>query len=71
MQAKIRIGERDQWTCRQCKRGPLTENESILDHITPLAQGGSHEDTNLQTLCHACSRVKTQRESCRPMGDES
>jgi 5-methylcytosine-specific restriction endonuclease McrA len=34
-----------------------------LDHIVPLADGGTHELSNMQTLCRACHRAKTVREA--------
>lgn len=34
-----------------------------LDHIVPLIDGGSHEPSNLQTLCVPCHRAKSGREN--------
>jgi len=34
-----------------------------LDHVIPLIDGGSHEPTNLQTLCAPCHRQKTAQET--------
>jgi len=34
-----------------------------LDHIVPLIDGGSHELSNLQTLCTPCHKTKTAEES--------
>ena len=34
-----------------------------LDHIVPLADGGTHELVNMQTLCRPCHRTKTAREA--------
>ena len=34
-----------------------------LDHIVPLIDGGSHELSNLQTLCAPCHRKKTGEEN--------
>jgi 5-methylcytosine-specific restriction endonuclease McrA len=34
-----------------------------LDHVVPLADGGTHELANLQTLCRPCHRAKTAREA--------
>lgn len=47
--------------CRQCHRAP----SAIRDHIVPLAEGGSDEETNIQPLCHDCSIAKTAREAQR------
>jgi 5-methylcytosine-specific restriction protein A len=40
-------------------RGSLWE----LDHVVPLIDGGSHEDSNLQTLCTPCHKKKTAEEA--------
>ena len=34
-----------------------------LDHIVPLIQGGSHDPSNLQTLCVPCHRKKSGEEN--------
>jgi len=34
-----------------------------LDHIEPLVDGGSHELSNLQTLCTPCHKQKTAKEA--------
>lgn len=59
---KRRILERDDFKCQQC--GKMVEyGDSILDHKTPIARGGTDDDENLQVLCLKCSGVKTQQES--------
>lgn len=40
---------------------PATE----VDHIVPLARGGTNEESNLQALCKACHSAKTAREDGR------
>ena len=45
--------------CRACGEQPATD----VDHIVPMAQGGSQWDwANLQPLCHRCHSAKTMRE---------
>lgn len=45
--------------CRRCKaRGFLTVAE-VVDHIVPLALGGSDHDRNKQSLCKPCHDDKT------------
>lgn len=44
-------------TCALCGR-----EASVIDHITPLAHGGSDDDANTRALCHACHRSETARQ---------
>ncbi len=50
---------RDNYMCRVC--GNVNSNE--VDHIVPVAQGGSNELENLQTLCKTCHSRKTSEET--------
>jgi len=52
---------RDRRVCRLC--GKVGSNE--VDHITPVAEGGSWELSNLQTLCKSCHKTKTQEDAQR------
>ena len=45
--------------CNICKT-QIEDGE--IDHITPLANGGSNEDINLQYLCKSCHKQKTKHE---------
>lgn len=48
--------------CHVCKRGGATS----VDHIVPVAEGGTHDDTNLAPIHPApCHRDKTERERKR------
>ncbi|UDL03998.1 HNH endonuclease [Marinobacter sp. CA1] len=48
------IFERDGGQCLKCGA-----NEGLsLDHIKPLADGGTNEECNLQTLCKSCNSSK-------------
>ncbi len=52
--------------CRMCMaagRGPIEATE--VDHITPLADGGTHAADNLQSLCHRCHNAKTAQDKGR------
>lgn len=44
-------------TCIYCTK-KLTQNNSELDHKTPLAVGGTDDLENLQLLCQRCNREK-------------
>lgn len=56
------LAKRDKCVCAGC--GALVPNgEWHADHIVPLWAQGSHLMDNLQTLCHACHKVKTAKEA--------
>lgn len=58
------VFERDEWTCRLCgdpldrtAQAPHPLSPSI-DHIVPLARGGTHEMTNVQSAHFLCNAIK-------------
>lgn len=64
--AKLRIWLRDDCSCKACGRS-VALADSRLDHIQPLAMGGTHDDSNLQTLCaEPCHRLKSAKEGNPP-----
>jgi len=48
------IFERDSYRCQLCGAGRLLE----IDHILPIARGGTNNPANLQVLCRPCNRSK-------------
>ncbi|MFD4905005.1 HNH endonuclease [Kitasatospora purpeofusca] len=52
---RTRVLARDRFRCQRC--GSRTELE--VDHLVPVARGGSWEPDNLWTLCRTCHQVKT------------
>lgn len=40
--------------CRICAERGLVTAATVPDHITPLALGGSDDDTNIRCLCQPC-----------------
>jgi len=60
---KRRMKGRRMWS-KLCEKG-FVRRRSLweLDHIVPLIDSGSHDLSNLQTLCVPCHRKKTVRES--------
>jgi 5-methylcytosine-specific restriction endonuclease McrA len=57
---RLRVFRRDGYRCRVC--GRLCARPEC-DHIVARANGGSDNESNLQTLCHDCHEKKTIRES--------
>ena len=52
---------RDNFTCQLC--GATREDGAKLevDHIKPISKGGKSDMDNLQTLCQACNRGKSNK----------
>ena len=51
---------RDGYRCLEC--GATNKDIQLeIDHIIPVAQGGTDELNNLQTLCMTCNRAKNNR----------
>ncbi|WP_416070014.1 HNH endonuclease [Streptomyces sp. ME02-6979-3A] len=62
--ARWQIFERDRWTCHICG-DPVDRSAQVpdlaaptLDHVTPIARGGSHTEDNLKTAHFYCNSVK-------------
>ena len=45
--------------CRDCKDKGKVTRATVPDHIIPLAQGGTDEDTNIRCLCADCHAIRT------------
>lgn len=57
--------QRDNYLCVMCaKQGRITPATDV-DHIIPVAKGGSNMPDNLQSLCHECHKIKTSTEDNR------
>jgi len=51
------VFKRDGYRCREC--GASKDEISLeIDHILPVAKGGTNDIDNLQTLCRECNRMK-------------
>lgn len=57
---RAQIMERDGFRCRRCGVTP-DHAELRVDHIVPVAKGGTADSSNLQTLCHDCNAGKADR----------
>jgi 5-methylcytosine-specific restriction enzyme A len=49
--------DRDKSQCQSCGKSDSAASLQI-DHIIPLAQGGSNDISNLQVLCSTCNQRK-------------
>jgi len=54
------ILKRDNYRCARCGHRP-PEVELEVDHVHPVARGGTNDSGNLQTLCDRCNRGKKDR----------
>lgn len=49
---RFEVLRRDNFTCRYCRS---TENPLTIDHVTPVALGGTDEPANLVACCRDCN----------------
>jgi len=61
-----RILRRDGWKCVYCGKGP-PEVVLEIDHVTPVASGGSDDQSNLVTACRGCNQGKSDQPAVEPM----
>lgn len=57
-----RIAVEQKFTCQRCGCVWLPWRDQV-DHRTPLEQGGSNDDSNLDLLCEPCHKAKTAEET--------
>lgn len=60
-----RIMRRDKGLCQPCLAVGRVMPAVAVDHIVPKAEGGTDADENLQAICKACHKRKTENESRR------
>jgi hypothetical protein len=57
---RFSVFQRDYFTCQYCgQSAPKVELE--VDHINPVALGGTNDEWNLTTACYDCNRAKSAR----------
>lgn len=62
VRSRFEVFKRDGFTCRYCGRTPDDEGVKLeVDHITPRADGGSDDLTNLVTSCWDCNHGKAAK----------
>jgi 5-methylcytosine-specific restriction endonuclease McrA len=61
---------RDNHQCKSCGR-TASEVSLQIDHIVPLAKGGSNDMSNFQVLCKYCNQKKSSKFDSRFRRDYS
>lgn len=56
---------RRQPLCAECTKRGVVRPTTQRDHIVPLAQGGTEDDSNIQGLCDDCHDAKSKGEAKR------
>lgn len=60
------VKQRLPYWCAQCGTEPMVGHAGLeLDHIVPVAEGGTDGLDNLQWLCPSCHAEKSRREAAR------
>lgn len=57
---RFEVFQRDKYTCQYCGRKP-PEVELEVDHLIPVAEGGTDDFDNLVTSCRDCNRGKSTK----------
>ncbi len=60
-EARTYVFNRNNHQCQSCYTIDLTAKNLQIDHIVALAQGGTNDLSNLQTLCAKCNREKSAK----------
>ena len=58
---RIKVLERDNYTCQICGRSIEDGVKLEIDHVIPKSKGGTYKMDNLQTLCFDCNRGKRDK----------
>ena len=63
LNVRWKILKKDNYTCVKCGKSPAKNNdiELEIDHILPVAKGGTNDIKNLQTLCRNCNQGKKDK----------
>lgn len=59
---RLKIMERDNYTCQNCGKYMPDRVGLQIDHIVPVARGGKSVESNLQVLCSRCNGSKGVKE---------
>jgi len=65
-----RVYRRDNYTCTNCGGGGDQGNAELhAHHVVPISKGGSHELSNLTTLCKRCHNSIHHNDVMAPTAD--
>lgn len=59
---RFEIFKRDKFKCKYCGEDPSRGIILNIDHIIPVAKGGTNDELNLITACFDCNAGKSDRE---------
>ena len=65
---RARVLARDAGICQPCLADGHVHQGTEVDHRIPKAQGGTDDESNLQTICRARHRAKTAAEAAAGRG---
>jgi len=54
--------DRTDGLCEHCRAKGIVRLATVVNHIKPLAHGGSDDDDNTENLCDECDREVTARQ---------
>ncbi len=54
---RFEVFKRDHFTCQYCGKQP-PDVVLVIDHITPVCEGGTSDAENLMTACETCNQGK-------------
>lgn len=57
---RFEVFKRDHFTCQYCGAQPPAV-VLVIDHIHPIALGGTNDETNLTTACEPCNQGKSDK----------
>jgi hypothetical protein len=57
---RFAVFTRDSFTCQYCGRKP-PEIQLVIDHVIPVAQGGTDDEWNLKASCDGCNAGKSDK----------
>jgi hypothetical protein len=63
---RFRILARDEFTCRYCGRSAPSV-ELAVDHVHPVARGGTDDESNLVAACVECNAGKSALDLTAPI----